>query len=85
MYAFPRVRLPPKAVEEAARQGRKPDFLYCLELLNQTGITCVPGSGFEQQDGTFHFRTTVLPPEEQIGEVIRRLSEFHEGFMKQYG
>lgn len=48
MYAFPRLTLPAGAVEAAARQGTPADFLYCMELLDQTGIVTVPGSGFGQ-------------------------------------
>ena len=28
--------------------GKAPDFLYCKELLENTGIVTVPGSGFRQ-------------------------------------
>lgn len=31
----------------------------------------VPGSGFGQEEGTFHLRTTILPPEAKIGEFVR--------------
>lgn len=31
----------------------------------------VPGSGFGQEEGTFHLRTTILPPEEKIGEFVQ--------------
>lgn len=40
LYLFPRLRVPKKAEEEAKRQGRKVDALYCMELLEKTGI-CV--------------------------------------------
>ncbi len=33
---------------EAARVGKQPDWLYCAELLESTGIVVVPGSGFGQ-------------------------------------
>lgn len=33
-----------------------PDMLYCLKLLEETGICVVPGSGFGQREGTYHFR-----------------------------
>lgn len=44
----------------------------------------MPGSGFGQVDGTFHFRTTILPAEDEIDEVIKRITAFHDGFMQQY-
>lgn len=33
-----------------------PDMLYCLKLLEETGICVVPGSGFGQREETYHFR-----------------------------
>lgn len=60
MYSFPRITLPPAAIEAAKAMGKSPDVMYCLELLDETGLSCVPGSGFEQAPGTFHIRTTIL-------------------------
>lgn len=34
--------------------------------------------------GTWHFRTTFLPPEDKIDSVIERLTAFHQKFMDQY-
>lgn len=33
-----------------------PDMFYCMKLLEDTGICVVPGSGFGQREGTYHFR-----------------------------
>lgn len=33
-----------------------PDMFYCMKLLEETGICVVPGSGFGQREGTYHFR-----------------------------
>jgi len=84
MYAFPRVTLPRRVIEEAKEKGKAPDMLYCIELLDNTGICVVPGSGFGQRDGTWHFRTTFLPLEEHIDKVIERMSTFHNQFMRKY-
>jgi alanine transaminase len=84
MYIFPRITLPPKAVDAARVAKVAPDLLYCLELLDHTGIVVVPGSGFGQKDGTFHFRTTILPPEEHIADVARKLATFHADFLRRY-
>ena len=84
MYLFVNVRMPPKAVDEAARRKVAPDFLYCDELLDQTGIVVVPGSGFLQVPGTHHFRTTFLPPEEQIDRVAEVFGKFHRSFTAKY-
>jgi aspartate/methionine/tyrosine aminotransferase len=85
LYAFPRIHLPPAAVEAARQLGKEPDWLYCSELLEATGIVVVPGSGFGQAAGTYHFRTTFLPPESDIGAVVEKLSAFHCGQMERYG
>ena len=84
MYAFPQLRLPPKAVEAAKAAGKAPDVFYCLRLLEETGISTVPGSGFGQAEGTFHLRTTILPREEKMKEFVDKFRSFHEGFMKKY-
>jgi len=84
MYAFPQIRLPQRAIETAGQHGHTPDEFYCLELLDKTGICAVPGSGFGQRKGTFHFRTTILPPEELFDQIISAFSKFHTEFMREY-
>jgi aspartate/methionine/tyrosine aminotransferase len=84
MYAFPRITLPPKAVEEAKKLGKPADTLYCLELLSATGLCVVPGSGFGQVDGTWHFRTTILPQEEELTQVLGTFEKFHRQYMEKY-
>jgi aspartate/methionine/tyrosine aminotransferase len=71
MYAFPKIALPPGVS----------DFEYCLALLEQTGICVVDGTGFGQLPGTAHFRTTILPPIEEIETVVRKIAEFHRDFV----
>lgn len=36
--------------------GKAPDVFYCKALLEAKGIVTVPGSGFQQAKGTYHFR-----------------------------
>ncbi|KAJ3031145.1 UNVERIFIED_CONTAM: hypothetical protein HDU68_006276 [Siphonaria sp. JEL0065] len=84
MYLFPTITLPPKAVVAAKKLGKQPDEMYCLELLNETGVCVVPGSGFLQKEGTWHFRSTFLAPEAQMGEFAQSLSRFHAKFMNKY-
>lgn len=73
-----------QAVEAAKKAGKPADTFYCLALLEDTGILTVPGSGFGQQQGTFHLRTTILPPEEQMPKLVDRFQKFHAKFMDQY-
>ena len=84
MYAFPTITLSPKAQEAAAAAGKKPDAFYCIELLKATGVVVVPGSGFGQKEGTFHFRTTFLPSEDEFDNIVNGITKFHEGFMQKY-
>lgn len=84
LYAFPQITLPPKALEEAKRMGKAPDTMYSLAMLDATGICVVPGTGFSQVPGTFHYRTTILPSEEALDDVIAAVKTFHEGFMAKY-
>jgi alanine transaminase len=84
MYAFPTITIPPKAIEAARLCGDNPDTFYCLRLVEQTGIVLVPGSGFGQVDGTFHFRATILPPESEMDDVVNLLSKFHAAFLEKY-
>lgn len=89
MYAFVKFELPHrKGVElakltpearlkyEAAR-----DSEYCLRLLEETGICVVPGSGFGQLPGTLHFRTTFLPPKEDIRALVEKMKKFHASYV----
>ncbi|KAI0601995.1 aminotransferase class I and II [Biscogniauxia sp. FL1348] len=81
MYLFPTVHVPPKAAEEAKREGRTPDEFYCMRMLEATGVCVVPGSGFGQKEGTLHFRTTFLAPGTEWVGAIRK---FHNEFMEKY-
>merc|ERR1712154_644178 len=84
MYAFPTIHIPKKAVDAAKTMGITSDALYCTELLENAGICCVPGSGFGQKDGTFHLRTTLLPPESDIQQVVERMARFNTQFNEKY-
>lgn len=46
--SFPQIKLPAKALEAAKAAGKAGDVFYCLKLLEATGISTVPGSGFGQ-------------------------------------
>lgn len=81
MYLFPQITIPKKAIEEAERLGEVPDELYCLQLLEETGICVIPGSGFGQREGTWHFRTTFLAP---VDDYAASLKKFHKNFMDKY-
>ena len=77
MYAFPKLELPKWFEDLASERGVQPDFLYCQELLDRTGIVTVPGSGFGQCEGTSHLRTTILPEESEMDLFYPTWEEFH--------
>lgn len=82
MYLYPFITLPARAVEEAAKRGMQPDEMYCMDLLNETGICVIPGSGFGQEKDTFHFRTTFLAPG---GDIISdQFVAFHKRFIEKW-
>jgi aspartate/methionine/tyrosine aminotransferase len=90
MYAFVKLDLPPDPNVDTSRMSAdelrdyeaRRDSDYCMVLLDETGICVVPGSGFGQNPGTLHFRTTFLPPMDEIEEFVRKLREFHERYVK---
>lgn len=84
MFAYPRFEIPQKAQEAASEAGMTPDEFYCLRLLEETGICVVPGSGFGQLPGTFHFRTTILHPKNEFDYMMASFRKFHIKFTRHY-
>jgi len=91
LYAFPNIAISKEVVASAkaaydgtAFEGKEVDFLYSLELLENYGICVVPGSGFGQKEGSYHFRITVLPPKDRCLYVVQSLARFHKEFMARY-
>lgn len=88
MYAFVKLDLPhtedvtKMTPEERKKYDSKRDFDYCLALVEETGICVVPGSGFGQMPGTLHFRTTILPPRDEVEILVEKIKVFHELYVK---
>jgi aspartate/methionine/tyrosine aminotransferase len=72
MYLFPRLEKLPEGTN---------DFDYCMNLLEQTGLVTVNGSGFGQREGTNHLRIAFLPPTKVLEEVLPRWVEFHNSYV----
>ena len=72
LYSFPRVDLGNKWAT---------DKDFCLDLVKETGIVMVHGSGFCREFGPSHFRTILLPPLETLDEAYGLL----EKFMRNHG
>ncbi|XP_023804526.1 alanine aminotransferase 2-like [Cyanistes caeruleus] len=84
MYSFPRIDLPDKALAAAKEKQQAPDMFFCMRLLEETGICVVPGSGFGQKEGTFHFRMTILPPTDKLKILLEKLSAFYTKFVQEF-
>ena len=83
LYLYPRIRLPEAAIEAARKAGKEPDTFYALGLLDDTGICVIPGSGFGQKEGQYHYRLTCLCP--GVEEYVGALERFHRKFIERYG
>jgi aspartate/methionine/tyrosine aminotransferase len=88
MYAFVKFELPhtedvsKMSPEQKLAYESKRDNDYCMALLEETGICVVPGSGFGQLPGTLHFRTTFLPPKDEMQELVKKMRDFHVEYAK---
>lgn len=63
-YAFPRI------------QVDIPDEEFVQELILETGVVVVHGSGFGQRRGTRHFRVVFLPSPEILERAYGRIGDF---------
>jgi aspartate/methionine/tyrosine aminotransferase len=84
LYIFPKFFLPKAAIEAASKVGKEADEFYCLRLLNSCGICILPGTCFGQPPGTFHFRLTILPSEEELKDLLEKIKVFHLAFLAEY-
>lgn len=85
MYGFPRVKFSDKAIAAAAEKGVPADGMYCMGMVNETGILTVPGSGFGQVPGTYHFRmTNLVSPTAQMIETLDLLQQYNTKFHDTY-
>ena len=71
-YAFPRLHI------------NTPDNIFVAELIRETGVVVVPGSGFGQRPGTNHFRVVFLPPEDILMKAYNNIARFTEKFIEEH-
>jgi aspartate/methionine/tyrosine aminotransferase len=67
-YVFPKV--------EAIGSRWKTDIDFVRDLLEETGVLLVHGSGFEPTYGFGHFRSVFLPPIEILETALNKLEHF---------
>ena len=83
--AFPRVHLSQKAIDAAKAEGKHPDLFYCEKLLEATGIVTLPGYGFNEKEGEFHFRATnMINPTPLLIDALEKLRKFNDEFHAKY-
>ncbi|MAG58613.1 MAG: aminotransferase [Planctomycetes bacterium] len=63
-YAFPRIEV------------EADDQIWCQDLMRETGVVVVPGSGFGQREGTQHFRIVLLPDRDQLSDAFDGIEAF---------
>ncbi len=76
LYMFPRL--------DPAVYPIKEDRQFFLELLRETRVMLVQGTGFNWK-APDHFRIVFLPHEDDLREAIGRIAKFLEGYRKRNG
>ena len=71
-YAFPRLHM------------NQPDNHFVAELISETGVVVVPGTGFGQKPGTQHFRVVFLPLENILEKAYKKIRDFTEKYFEKY-
>lgn len=75
LYMFPRL--------DPAIYPIQDDQQFFLELLQETRVMLVQGTGFNYPDNQ-HFRIVFLPHEDELREAIARVAKFLEGWRKRH-
>lgn len=75
LYMFPRL--------DAAMYPIADDRQFFLELLQETRVMLVQGSGFNYPDNQ-HFRIVFLPHEDDLREAVGRIARFLDNYRKRH-
>jgi alanine-synthesizing transaminase len=57
---------------------------FVAELIKETGVVVVPGSGFGQEPGTHHFRVVFLPNEQILEKAYHNIGSFYQKYLEKY-
>jgi len=71
-YAFPRLHI------------NNSDNHFVAELIKETGVVVVPGTGFGQIEGTQHFRAVFLPQDEILEKAYNNIADFYSKYVETY-
>ena len=69
-YVFPKIH--------AVGSTWKTDLEFALDILRETGVLFVHGSGFDQKSGAGHVRGVFLPPVETLEQAFNEIEQFME-------
>ncbi len=69
-YAFPKL------------ENIKSDNHFVAELIRETGVVVVPGTGFGQVPGTNHMRIVFLPPENILEKAYKSIADFYARYVE---
>lgn len=72
-YAFPKL--------EFEKQN---DNHFVAELIKETGVVVVPGTGFGQVPGTNHMRVVFLPQDEVLEKAYKNIVEFYQKYREEF-
>ncbi len=71
-YAFPKLDI------------KNSDNHFVAELIKETGVVVVPGTGFGQVPGTNHFRAVFLPPEDVLEKAYKSIGDFFGKYVEKF-
>ncbi|MBK8945579.1 MAG: aminotransferase class I/II-fold pyridoxal phosphate-dependent enzyme [Ignavibacteriae bacterium] len=71
-YAFPKLEI------------KNSDNHFVAELIKETGVVVVPGTGFGQIPGTNHFRLVFLPNEEILQKAYNKIGDFFQKYVEKF-
>ncbi|PID62545.1 MAG: aminotransferase [Ignavibacteriae bacterium] len=71
-YAFPKLEI------------KNSDNHFVAELIKETGVVVVPGTGFGQVPNTNHFRIVFLPQDEILEKAYSRIGDFFTKYKKKF-
>ncbi len=74
-YIFPKIEAMDKKIWKSDKE-------FVLDVLHETHVLLVPGSGFCSTYGKNHFRAVILPPMETLEKAFNNMEEFMDKRMK---
>ncbi|XP_023859242.1 alanine aminotransferase 2 isoform X1 [Salvelinus sp. IW2-2015] len=84
IFIYPRLSLPPEAVEQAKSDGLETDVLYSQSLLDEEGVCVGAGCEHGRREDKYHIRLCVLTPSATLEKVLARLGSFHLHFLDEF-